>query len=376
MPAPSAEAHFNQFDALRIFAALLVLIGHCFELHSPVSRGGIGDPLLHYTGLESLGGVGVILFFAVSGYLVAESMLRTDSGFKFLWKRALRIYPALIVVVAISIVVIGPILSSLSLREYFSHELTWRYARNLLFDFQPYLPAMLENNPLPKGLNGSLWTLAIEVKLYVFLTLFCFLGSGLLRRIAIALYLLLFLGVFVWHFFVQPLPNVPYFENSGYATLKLWSAFLIGNCVRIYAMEIQLPKLIVANFLIFAGCAFFKNVFAWFAFTTLLALVAIYLGNCKSRGDLFWNRNDISYGTYLWAFPVQQCLMNFYPGINFYLFVTLTLLTTIALAYCSALLVEQPALRLKPSGKRLVEDSAPLAPAIREGQREPDQDWY
>lgn len=347
-------AYSNQFDAIRLFAAFLVLIGHCFELHSPITKGGIGDPMLYLTGLESLGGVGVIIFFSVSGYLVADSMLRTKHGFEFLWKRVLRIYPALTVLVVISIFLVGPLLSRLSLYEYFSNELTWHYAKNLIFVFQPYLPLMLEGNPLPKGINGSLWTLAIEVKLYFILAVLCFLGNSVWRQIAIGIYVLLFLVLFYWHFFIQPLANVLYFETSGYAALKLWSAFLIGNCIRIYALEGQLLKLVLINFAVFVICVFFKKAYSWFAFTSLLSFCVIYVGIIKSKRNYSWKKLDISYGVYLWAFPVQQCLLNYFPEINFYLFVICTIMATVTLAYCNWIFIEYPALRFKAPKKSSV----------------------
>src|SRR6185312_17241222 len=84
-----ASATENNFDFLRLVAAYFVLFGHQFVLTGS-AQPGIGN-------FQSLGGLGVIILFSISGYLIAQSWERDPSNWRFLVKRVLRIWPALIV---------------------------------------------------------------------------------------------------------------------------------------------------------------------------------------------------------------------------------------------------------------------------------------
>src|ERR671933_330026 len=99
----------NAFDALRLLGAVLVLVSHSFAL------AGVAEPKL---GKSSLGVIGVEIFFAISGFLVTASWLSDPRPRAFLAKRALRILPALIVTVALTAFLLGPLLTTLSAGSY------------------------------------------------------------------------------------------------------------------------------------------------------------------------------------------------------------------------------------------------------------------
>src|ERR1700761_3309458 len=102
-----AKAHLaNNLDFIRFAAALAVLISHCY----PIS-GEPFDFLQHWTGWLTLGGVAVDVFFIVSGFLIAQSWARDPNAFRFLRNRALRILPALYVLILVSCLVVGPLLT-------------------------------------------------------------------------------------------------------------------------------------------------------------------------------------------------------------------------------------------------------------------------
>nr|MBA2250476.1 acyltransferase [Chitinophagaceae bacterium] len=114
----------NNFNLARLVAALLVLITHGYEL------GGIlaSEPLYWLThGRFRLSSVGLYLFFFTSGYLVCHSFFRTKKMGAFIWKRFLRIFPGLLVVVIITTFIIGPLFTNITLKEYFSSKLTYEY---------------------------------------------------------------------------------------------------------------------------------------------------------------------------------------------------------------------------------------------------------
>ena len=100
-------------------------------------------------------------FFAVSGFLVMGSAVRTGSLSTFLSFRALRILPALSTEVAIGAILIGGIWTTLPAREYFLDPGFWRYFRNIVGNIIFYLPGVFKSNPT-EIVNGSLWTIPPE----------------------------------------------------------------------------------------------------------------------------------------------------------------------------------------------------------------------
>ncbi len=117
-------SHRNNFNFLRIFAAVLVAVTHSYAI-----TGHAETEFLHRltNGNFYLSSIGLYIFFFTSGYLVSLSAANSKSALIFLKKRILRIYPALIVVVIISVFIAGPLLTKFSLRQYFTDADTWKY---------------------------------------------------------------------------------------------------------------------------------------------------------------------------------------------------------------------------------------------------------
>ena len=165
----------NNFDVLRLVAASLVLFSHSYALT------GNAEPFAEVSGW-TFGEVGVVMFFAMSGFLIAKSWGDLPQLVPFTVKRALRILPALVVAVSVTVFVIGPLFTTLPLGSYFSDPVTWLYLvrASLLITFFGTLPGVFEDNPYPDAVNGSLWTLPVEACCYA---LAAALGTlGLLRR--------------------------------------------------------------------------------------------------------------------------------------------------------------------------------------------------
>lgn len=158
-PTGSFHARENNFDFLRFFAAALVLFAHSYPL---VGRRE-DEPLTLLTGYEKGGSIAVGVFFVMSGYLIASSWLASSSPKSFLIKRALRIFPALIVAVLLSAFVIGPLVTQFDLGRYLAADGTWTYLQNILLVTRYELPGVFTGNLYPDVVNGSLWTLPLEV---------------------------------------------------------------------------------------------------------------------------------------------------------------------------------------------------------------------
>ena len=147
-------------DVLRLGAATLVIVAHSYNLtvhQEPFRRFGGPD----------FGDIAVAVFFAISGFLVTASWISDPRTRSFVLRRALRILPGLWVVLLLTTLV-GLIVTSLSTAGYLTSLSTWRYAleRSIVFSTRPDLPGVFSTNPYGAAVNGSLWTLPVEVTAY------------------------------------------------------------------------------------------------------------------------------------------------------------------------------------------------------------------
>ena len=149
----------NSLDLLRLLASTMVLFSHQFALM------GLSEP--QFMGWNTWGGAGVTIFFFLSGWLVWASWERDPHAWRFFLRRSLRIFPGLWVVCLLSIFLLGPLVTTLSLSDYFGSAVTWRYFWTALF-LTPYvLPGVFVGNAMPGIVNGSLWTLPVEYFCYI-----------------------------------------------------------------------------------------------------------------------------------------------------------------------------------------------------------------
>ncbi len=328
--------HSNAFDLIRLVAASMVLWSHQSAVMG-LSEPGIG--LFRAT----LGGLGVLIFFIVSGYLNTLSVIRHHAVHAFLISRGLRIYPALVVCVVFT-VLLGACVAP-DLRPYLDYQLLSFIGKNVtLFTGTKagVSQAVFAGNAMPNALNGSLWTLTYEVKMYVVLAL-CFVA---LRYKPVAAVLVSGFGLIVIGF-------------SALDTfwLQFSALFVAGSFVAAAQKLKNLAWAIAAVLLL--SCLFAALGRSFFALYLVLTAAVIALGSIKLPA---WLRPplDLSYAIYLYAFPVQQLsamlTKNFWIGLAF------AATITVALALLSALLVEQPAQRWKLAlGQR---DTAAPAPRL------------
>lgn len=186
----------NRLDFIRFVAALMVIYVHSFPL-------GQGENVLTPEPFQVLlnldaGTIGVGIFFIISGFLVTASMERSRSTSTYLKARLLRIYPGLLGVVLLSMFLLGPLMTRLSLSSYFTHPDTWGYLRVLaLVKTSYFLPGVFETNVFPYAVNGSLWTLFFETAFYLFV-----LGLFWIRGIKPGIVILMFAAIFSARFFL------------------------------------------------------------------------------------------------------------------------------------------------------------------------------
>ena len=337
--------HTNFYDHIRLLAAALVLYSHHFALW------GLPEPQALGT---SLGGLGVGIFFVLSGFLVSNSLRADPHALRFMARRALRIMPGLAVNLLLTALLLGAALTTLPLKAYFEHEQVPQYFLNLVFQPVFQLPAVFVDARVPYAVNGSLWTLAFEIMAYGVLAALCLVPRMSLRVMAPLLLLLSFVGMTLWH----P-PEVVVVWGSDMRKLPLFMAlFFAGATVSAYQSALLKPDLVIAA--LFLWAVFDSPAIRPVLTVLAVALFFIYAGsrNVSSGWAL---KNDCSYGVYLYAFPVQQACIQLLPGWGFWPTMALSALITYGLALASWLWVESVAMKFKP--RRRV-PQVPLAGAV------------
>jgi len=341
----------NSFDFVRFTAALMVILSHSFNR----------DPLATLSdGRYFLGGSAVMIFFITSGFLIIASMDRSQDWVAYAKARFLRIYPALFVVVLLTIFVLGPLMTSLTVADYFKQPETYGYFRVLLLYKTDYLlPGVFTTNYHFAGLvNGPLWTLFYEVLFYMMIAVLW--AVRLLRKqVVLALFVLLVISrsVMVDIYPALGIHNglLDMFHNfySSYNIAQgteLLMYFMAGMVFYLYRDRISLRRryfLLSIPFLLIALALQMQLFKPWCALWGAYDL--FYLASSqRSPFKRFGAHGDFSYGMYIYAFPIQQSLVHFFgtsllTGIEFIVATGITLL----FAMVSWNLIEKPALKLK-----------------------------
>jgi peptidoglycan/LPS O-acetylase OafA/YrhL len=316
---------------LRLIAALLVLFSHSFLLSNGF------DPLETIIPTLTLARVGLAIFFVLSGYLITKSFLEDSDLKRFLIKRALRIFPALIAIALLTAFLVGPLLTDLSPGEYFSSIQTYLYPVlvSLLYTFKQTLPGVLTNQEYPVNqINVSLWTLPVEFAAYLLTPLVLMIFKK--RSTLLLLLLLLFLMAYSVSIF-------QYFDVWFIQIAWLWAAFFLGSVFYLKNMTLNYFYQIALLILILASVIFPVLVPATtILFALILLDIALKYGSNKESIKV-----DLSYGIYIISFPVQQLVVFFIDPGPIILFL-ISLLIVAPLAYLSWNLIEKRALRLKP----------------------------
>jgi len=337
----------NNFDFIRWCAATMVVFSHEYA----IVEGSGSEPLAQLSnGFATFGTLGVDIFFVVSGLLVTRSLLeRRAIGF-FVVSRALRILPALAVVLALSAWVLGPALTDLSLREYFYKHDAWSYvARNLaLVNFQWGLPGVFTRNPVPDAINGSLWTLKPEVQMYGLLLLLGVIaetgGAWLSHRLPILVGVGMVAAI-TWGWARHGDLAGLGLEPGSLARLAPYFGLgaLLYLLQRIVPNTVLLPAVVWIIVIASRGTALFAP-----AFAVAVALSTVWLACVRFASLKRWGRyGDFSYGIYIYAFPVQQTLVALFPAWGRPEHFAAAYVTILLCAVLSWRFVEAPALTLK-----------------------------
>lgn len=327
-----SDGRNNHFNLIRMIAATGVLVSHAY----PISLGErAAEPLQRWLNGMSLGTVSVYVFFAISGFFIAKSFDRSSSLGRFLRARALRLYPALAMVLVWTVMIAGLFLTVETPWVYWAAVPEYLLRNLSLYGVQFALPGVFVENPLGPAINGSLWTLFHEVMCYVGVFLLGLLGLLRNRRVLA----LLFVGFVI----LQPVALSLPLPIKLAAFLRLALPFAIGTAFYVWRDAVPLNLYVGLALVALTLLAYVTPLFP-VAFALALSYWIFLIGLAEAPTLLAYNRlGDYSYGIYIYAFPAQQ-LMAFWGVTLPLLNMVLAFPVTLALAVLSWHLIEKPAL--------------------------------
>jgi peptidoglycan/LPS O-acetylase OafA/YrhL len=334
----------NNFNLIRLAAALSVLGGHSVAvLGLPSSREFFFDHL----GL-SLAEMAVDVFFVTSGFLVTGSLVNRGEVIAYLWARALRIYPAIWVMLILTVFVLAPALTTLPPADYFASPKTHDYfvkCATLIGGVRYSLPGVFETNPLHGEFNGSLWTLPIELRLYGYLAAGWLVLAAApairLRAMSIAA------PIAACAFLVLILRGRLFGAPFNAADTRIFM-FLYGTTLYLWRDKVPMRPAILFAALACLLIASVNQQAFFVVYVVFLAPLVLHLAYLpKGRVLAFNDWGDCSYGVYIYAFPIQQTLGFLFPGMPLVAMILVSAAITLGVAALSWTLIEKRALALK-----------------------------
>ena len=352
-----SETQRNSFTALRLILAALVVISH-----ATVSSG-------HYFafsfGLIGYGSLAVFAFFAISGFLITPGLIRDGFG-RYIIRRSARIFPGYWGASIFTLLIFSTVWG-----QWARQRITLQSSFNYLFHNLIFIPASPESPragwnllqglplgvPTPHVVNVSIWTLPLEFASYLALGIFLFLISKYLKNSYLTSFAPLLLGLWLTSIYLasritdfwdaHPSAFITYGGKWPYLL-----SFFIGAAISLKREWLTRDRAALVILPLVIACYFAaKSTESWAIIGALcFALAVILFGSSRLLAPRFM-RTDISYGIYLYHWPVEQTLVHFLPHkSDRALFILLSLLLSGALAYLSARFIEEPAMRW---GKRV-----------------------
>lgn len=357
----------NSFDLIRLVAALMVLVSHSY----PLAASPAGEPFQRYLKHDNGGSLAVAIFFVISGFLVTRSVLERETN-RYVLARCARLLPALWVVTILEVTVVGMVCTTLPIGEYLQAHQTREHLYNVfVFPIRSVLPGVFADHP-NRLVNGSMWTIPVEVACYRALP-FLALAGALRKYVVLALPVIAFLAL--WYVVRDghgsPKPG-PYTIQGvpTYPGLRYIVFFVIGCAMWVHRDDIPLNggMAFVCVAVLYAGTM--GEAKPWLLYLTLPYLV-MYAGLAHPvLTSLRESVGDLSYGVYLYAFPVQQMLVwRLGVGIGPVTLMLLAAPIALGLAFLSWHLVEARALewfRRRNGGPQPARAAAPT-PATEAG---------
>ena len=322
--------HNNNFDVVRLIAALMVIYGHAFILFP---TNGHEDFLRQLLKVDYSGSIAVCIFFFLSGIFVTQSLEHSKSLKNYCITRFFRIWPGLAACILLTVFLIAPFFKTAT--PFFFTIGTVNYFINLsLIVSKGTLPGMFLSNHYPNAVNGSLWTLPVEVRCYFSVALLWL--TGIVKRPWILIALLglilffptnIFINAFLWHLF-------------SIEAVKCYCFFLIGIISYCYRKKLVVNGIFCLLMIIITALLFKTPLFIY-AFYFSLCYFLLWFGSRKSIIK-FHLPGDYSYGIYLYGFLIQQVVASMFSSTSSYDSLGIVYPIVFLLAFLSWNFVEKP----------------------------------
>jgi len=333
----------NNFNFLRILFAIFVVITHSYNIAGDLQD----DYLTRLTfGQFSFSFIGLSGFFIISGYLVFQSLSRSKNLFSYFKKRMLRIFPALFAVLLLT-VLLGYFVYEADFHSYITNSSVWTYLpRNFFLRSQDIIRGIFTKNPYGPAINGSLWSIQYEFSFYIALSALFFFE----RRTQVILTLLVLILLLIGRLFWYPELSAIKFILEARLVLEYGPFFAFGSLLAILQIEsITWRRSLLVLLIFFLLISVFTQVFDQARFFILPPIVILAgLESIPFINKLVTKLGDVSYGIYIYAFPVQQTLM-YYFRFNTMELIASSIIISFMLGYFSWHCIEKHALRLKSS---------------------------
>lgn len=336
----SAARLSNNFGALRLLLAYMVILSHSPEL---VDGNRSREVLTRMFGTLSFGELAVDFFFVISGFLITASFLESRSGSDYLVKRVLRIYPAYLVAYLLCTFALAPLVGGQLAVQ--SPEFWLRNVLRMLSLGQPFVSGpVFDGNAIPL-LNGAVWTIRYEFGAYLIVLAAGSLGV-MSKRVVVA-------GAAVVLLVAQT--AIGAIDGTGLSVplvitpVRLFTFFVSGAMFYLYRDRVHYSSrnaIVAAGFLL--PLMLFKPAAepALVVFGAYLMFYFAFAVHSKRLAQI-GTQYDLSYGVYLYGWPVTSVLIWHRPDASPWAIFALTVLLSSGFALLSWITIERPAVRLK-----------------------------
>jgi peptidoglycan/LPS O-acetylase OafA/YrhL len=340
--------HQNAFGFLRLILASLVIVSHTPELADGDRH---RELLTNWFGSISFGEMAVDGFFIISGFLITASYLSSHSPLSYLKKRVARIYPGFLVASLICVAVVGPLAGG-SPAFGLDRAVAGTLIRAAIL-CPPALSGAFLGSYQPL-INGAAWTIQYEFTCYlIVLAIGAVGGFKTWKLVALAAIVLLLSAAFLPVQVADKINSLPLrtfiLQGDAAHTLpRLIGCFLVGSAFFLVQDKIPLRAgwviaALAATLLFLLNAHFATLGFALFGSYVLFSVAALGRGTILSRIN---NRDDISYGLYLYAWPIEKLLLWWRVTDNLVILGLITLVLAAAAGAASWYLVEKPVMRV------------------------------
>lgn len=301
--ASKSKGRDNNLGLIKMVAAFAVIYSHCFALC-------LGPDAASYlsvftAGHLSPGGIAVGLFFLFGGFYIAKSCESHPKAGDFFSLRLIRILPPLVLVVVLCVFIVGPCFTSIPVLDYFRESGTYAYLLNAVMILQHPLPGVFESNPYSSVINGPLWTLPVEFVCYILCYIF-FRITRFDKKRAFVLSLPCAMAIVCWFVFAG---------DYQLSVVRAVVLFYIGVLLWIYREKIVINDVLgIASFVLFGILVAFKADLLAMLFPFVYAMLWLTYTDRLLPISRALSKYEVSYGVYLWGWPVQQMLISLWPA--------------------------------------------------------------